>query len=243
MIYLTTNITNQNLICLCWAIFLLSCSSTTKRNLAYEIHGIDVSRYQLDINWVEVLKDSIQFVFVKTTEGGDYQDPNYAQQWKALERLPVKRGAYHFFLPKTPVQDQIDNFYLHARLSAGDLPPVVDFERTQNLPAPQIESQLTFMLDGLEDKYGVKPIIYTNLKLYFGHIAGRFDEYPIWIARYSDRSPKLSSQYTWTFWQYSNRGRVKGIQGPVDLNVFRGSQKQLEALCLKEDPHNTGDAF
>lgn len=243
MIPIATNIIKTTLISICCLICLFSCSEITERNMAYELHGIDISRYQGNINWDQVESDTVHFVFMKATEGGDYQDPNYINNWKSSQGKNFKRGAYHFFLPKTSTKEQIDNFYLNSKLAKGDLPPVVDFETTQGLQSDQIQDRLSDMLEGLEGKYSVKPIIYTNLKLYFGYIAGRFDQYPIWIARYGDRSPNLSSQFTWTFWQYAKNGRINGIKGNVDLNVFRGSNYQLEAMCLKEDPYSAYDAF
>ena len=219
------------------------CQQETERNTDYKVHGIDVSRYQGNIDWKKVAKDTIHFAFIKATEGGDYQDPNFKVNWKSLENSTIKRGAYHFFIPTTDPKKQLDNFYLNVSLKPGDLPPVVDFETTKGLSNQRIHKRLKMFVEGLEEKYNVKPIIYTNLKLYYAHIAGRFDHNPIWIARYNKRSPLLSGNQTWTIWQYGDRGRVDGIHGYVDLNVFDGSLQDLDTLGLKEDPFATQDAL
>jgi len=70
------------------------------------------------------------------------------------------------------------------------------------------------------------------LHFYNRHLAGYFSEYPLWIARYHRREPSLACGTDWVFWQYGHRGRLEGIAGPVDFNVFHGSLEQLEALCL-----------
>ena len=239
-------VTPTNILKLCIlfqiAIGVKSCTVNTERHPDYTIHGIDVSRYQGDIDWDKVISDSIHFVFIKATEGGDYIDPMYTKHRKALEYRPVKKGAYHFFIPRTDPKRQVDNFYLNSRLSEGDLPPVLDFEKTQGLSIELIQDRLRSVLNGLQQKYDTKPIIYTNLKLYYAHIAGRFDQYPVWIARYDKKAPNLG-QKSWTFWQYGDRGQIQGIQGFVDFNVFAGTWSDLDEICLKKDPYHTQDAL
>jgi len=124
------------------------------------------------------------------------------------------------------------NYSSLVSLQKGDLPPVLDFEVTGSLNDQEINTILTDLLLLLQNHYQTKPIIYTNLKLYNRYIANNFDDYPIWIARYSDETPILTHGKSWTFWQYGNRGRVSGIVGDVDLNVFNGSLDELNSLCL-----------
>ena len=71
-------------------------------------------------------------------------------------------------------------------------------------------------------------------------IAGNFDEYPIWIARYSTSDPTLTFGNSWIFWQYGNRGYVKGIEGYVDLNVFNGRLEDLEKMRLGQAAYLSG---
>ena len=90
-------------------------------------------------------------------------------------------------------------------------------------------------LDMTEIHYGIRPIIYTNVKFYNKYLVGYFDEYPMWIARYNDYSqPELATGKNWHFWQYGNRGRIKGIKGNVDFNVFHGSIAELEEMTVAE---------
>src|SRR5665213_1732581 len=71
-------------------------SAGVARAFAMPIQGIDVSKYDGDIDWTAVKKAGISFAYIKTTEGGDYSDPMFGQNWKASEAAGVMRGAYHF---------------------------------------------------------------------------------------------------------------------------------------------------
>ena len=87
-------------------------------------------------------------------------------------------------------------------------------------------------LEIIETKYQIRPIIYTNLKFYNNHLADFLSEYPIWIARYNRFfEPLLINGQEWIFWQYGNRGRLEGINGDVDFNVFQGTIEELNDLC------------
>jgi lysozyme len=91
-----------------------------------------------------------------------------------------------------------------------------------------------------EITYGVKPIIYTNLKFYYQHLAGQFDDYPYWLARYGSKEPTVGPAHKLTFWQYGDRGAVAGINGPVDLNVFIGDRPAFDTLLIRAPEAFTG---
>ena len=114
----------------------------------------------------------------------------------------------------------------------GDLPPVLDFEVTNDVAKAEIIQQLQTWLDIIEAHYKIRPIIYTNQKLYLNYLLNHFKEYPIWMARYNTVEPTMLSSKEWSFWQYGNKGTVKGIKGFVDLNVFKGKLLDLEDMSL-----------
>ena len=62
----------------------------------FAIHGIDVSRYQGDIDWRRVKRAGTEFAWIKATEGGDYVDPKFMENWNQARAAGVPRGAYHF---------------------------------------------------------------------------------------------------------------------------------------------------
>ncbi len=214
--------------------FCFSCKGITERKDGYAVHGIDISRYQQVVDWSSIDEEDIQFAFVKATEGEEHVDSLFHRNWEALQNKNIKRGAYHFYRPSISAQIQFRNFTDQVVLEAGDLPPVIDFEATGNLNDAQIKSSLKELILLMQDHYNTHPIIYTNLKLHKRYIAHTFEEYPIWIARYNSKTPLLNDGTSWTFWQYGNRGRVNGIEGHVDLNVFSGSMSELNALCIQK---------
>jgi lysozyme len=205
---------------------------------SYSIHGIDVSKHQQNINWQQVVDMrvkgvKISFVFIKASEGASRIDNNFQKNWKEVEQIGLLRGAYHFFRPVKSPKIQADMFISQVRLKTGDLPPVVDVENANLQSTAKICQNLQKFLDLLEDEYNVKPIIYSNLSFYTRHLAGKFTEYPIWIAYYLEDPFEMPDEKNWSFWQYSESGNVNGIKGKVDFNVFHGSLKQLKALCKK----------
>ena len=195
----------------------------------FPVHGLDVSHYQSQIDW-EGVADQYAFVFVKALEGTTLQDISFSQHWQQLKGLPIRRGAYHYFLPATPATEQAKAFIKLVALRRGDLPPVIDVEVTQGVAPKVLVRGVRQWLQIVESHYQVKPVIYTSQAFYQQYLKGKLDEYPIWVARYSFFSPDLNTK--WHFWQYSDRGKVKGITGRVDLNVFSGSLSDLEQMCL-----------
>lgn len=205
----------------------------------YTVHGIDVSKHQEHIDWKRVAamksKDiSIAFTFIKATEGITRRDQKFKYNWEQAGKNKLFRGAYHYYYPSRDAYLQAENFILLVKLSKGDLPPVVDIEVSNGKSSEEIRKGLQSFLDHLEKHYKVKPIIYTGINFYNTHLAGKFDNYPLWIAGYFDHDRFYNEFETpWTFWQHSERGKVDGIKGKVDFNVFKGNKQKLEKLCLQ----------
>ncbi len=211
---------------------LWACDQHTIRRYDYTVHGIDISHYQSFINWDTVVAQEVHFAFVKATEGLSMSDTMFCYNWSEMKRVGIKRGAYHFYRPTLSPREQADHFSRMVEMEYGDLPPVLDVEVLDGVSKTILINGIRTWLYQVEIRYNVKPIIYTNLKFYNRILAGHFDDYPIWIARYSFREPTLACGRDWHFWQYGNRGRIKGIHGDVDFNVFNGTELDLEQLCL-----------
>jgi lysozyme len=132
-----------------------------------------------------------------------------------------------------PAAAQASNFLNWIKLDDGDLAPVLDVEVLDGVSPVALRAGIQTWLDMVEENYKIKPIIYTYQKFFNNYLAGHFPDYPIWIARYSSwRSPNLSAGNQWSFWQYGNKGRLQGINGDVDFNVFRGDLAELDNYCL-----------
>jgi len=204
----------------------------------YTVHGIDISKHQGTIDWKRVSKMKkndirISFAFIKATEGITRQDHKFETNWKQAGQNGLLRGAYHFYYPSRDAVKQADNFIKVVKLSKGDLPPVVDIELSNGKNAKKICADLQVFIDKIEKHYDVKPIIYTNINFYNTYLIGSFDDYPLWIAGYFDHD-RFYNEFTtpWILWQHSERGKVDGIRGNVDFNVFKGSLEKLEKMRI-----------
>ena len=198
---------------------------------AVSLQGIDVSHYQKRIQWDTVVsKQLVDFAFVKATEGADYSDSLFCRNWSELRRVGVRRGAYHFFRAYGCGYQQALHFLQAVEMQPGDLAPVLDIETTDGMSTEIIVEEARVWLETVEQHLKIKPIIYTNQKFYERHLAGSFDPYPLWVARYSTEHPAVTGRL-WDFWQYSNKGCVEGISERVDLNVFTGTPAMLDRLC------------
>lgn len=195
----------------------------------FPVRGIDASRYQGVIDWEAVAAAGMRFAFIKATEGGDLRDPRFADNWREAAEADVVRGAYHFFTFCTPGALQAANFIATVPVEANVLPPAVDVEFAGNCRSWEsieaIRGELAVMLDELERAYTVKPIVYFTRESYERLLDGYVTGHPTWARSLFGR-PR--GRYgTWTFWQYAHNGRVPGIEGLVDLNVFSGSANDL----------------
>lgn len=205
--------------------------------MRYSIHGIDVSRHNARIDWSRVQRTEadgvrVQFVFIKATEGATMADKSFDKNWKEAQRVTLHRGAYHFYHPTRDPLKQARNFIRHVTLRPGDFAPVVDFEVVNGQSDKTIVDGLRLWLETTEAHYQVRPIIYTNGNLYRRYIKGNLDDYPLWIADYSTSHPGRYDADKLYFWQHNQRGRLQGIRGQVDFNVFVGDESRMREVCL-----------
>lgn len=202
----------------------------------FGIHGIDVSKYQSAIGWPQVAemkvdKVKIGFVFIKATEGIGNIDPYFKRNWRGANQAGLVCGAYHFFIATKSGKAQAQNFIEMTELTNGNLRPVLDIEHTYGTPKAILQQRVADWLDAVEKAYGVKPIIYTNINFYLNFLAGRFDGYPLWVAHYfADNRPRITRE--WSFWQHSEKGKVNGIRGMVDFNVFKGDSADFNKYLI-----------
>ncbi|WP_347159939.1 glycoside hydrolase family 25 protein [Pontibacter chitinilyticus] len=209
--------------------------STAAKSSAVSIKGVDVSRWQKEIDWEQVKGADVTFAFVKATQGDFRLDPYFTRNWEETKRMGIKRGAYHFFKPEAPVEGQIELFKSTVTLEPGDLPPVLDVEVSEpKMTSTQLRQNIRTWLEAITQYYGVKPIIYTSQNYYRRYLQGYFPEYHFWIARYSEVKPEIHHTDSWMFWQYTDSGSISGINSAVDINFFAGDLETLSQLCMPE---------
>jgi lysozyme len=209
----------------------------------YPIHGIDVSKYQGDVDWSAVAGSGVKFAWIKATEGGDHVDAKFQANWEGAKAAGVARGAYHFvYWCRSPLEE-VRWFEQNVPVEADALPPVLDVESDSEsrtchkyLEPQQTAADIKMMLKHMESHFGKKPIIYTSVDFYQAILSqGDFSGYAMWVrsTKYHP-SVKYGSQ-PWAFWQYQADGRIPGIAGKVDRNVFYGSRDEWDKFLASQE--------
>ena len=201
----------------------------------HSVYGIDVSRHQGEIDWEALKKGNhpdapISFVYVKASEGSDFKDKKFEQNFENARKHGFMRGAYHYFSTTSSGVSQANLFISMVKLRPGDLPPVLDIEEKPKNKKKYIE-EVKIWLKKVEEHYGVKPIVYASSKYKKKYLDDPFfKEYPSWVAHYY--IPELTDGEEWLMWQCTDIGVIPGIKEKVDINIFNGSEKQLKELLL-----------
>ncbi len=204
----------------------------------YDVVGIDVSRYQGNIDWDIMSSQNVSFAFIKATEGSNHVDKYFTTNWESVSKTSILPAPYHFLSFDSSGITQAENFISTVGKKSQMLPPVADVEFYGNYyNAPPSCETVFEILDSflfeLERFYGVKPIIYATYEAYELYIKDRYNEYPLWIRNVYFH-PVFLGITNWQFWQYSDDGMLAGHEGSaIDLNIFRGSKKELEELLIK----------
>lgn len=207
------------------------------------IQGIDVARYQENVDFQAARSAGIHFVFMKATEGKDYIDPNFRVNWERARDAGMPRGAYHFMTWCSLASEQAAWFVQNVPSDPSSLPPVLDLEwnnysscKTKPNRADALE-KIRLMLEAMERHTGKLPIIYTDMNFHRDVLEGEYFPNTFWLRSTAAEPHERYKNRPWTFWQYTQTGVVRGVRGEVDRNVFYGSQEDwLRFLYTGCDP-------
>ena len=198
--------------------------------------GIDISHWQGDIDWTQVRSAGKTFAFMKASEDIDFVDTTYGLNRARAKAAGFVIGAYHFAQPDPSPGDaaaEADHFLDTAGIADGDLPPVLDLERTGGLTPTALRDWAAAYLERIRERTGVRGVIYTSPNFWGNNMAGT-DWFAtngyrvVWVAHWTTApGPTVPASdwagFGWTFWQYTSSGSVPGITGRVDLDRFDGS--------------------
>ena len=215
----------------------------------YEIHGIDISHHQGTIDWQELQdnglidKFPVRFIMIKATEGATKVDENFIDNFYQAREYGFTRGAYHFYSVHSPAKAQAEFFIQNVKLENGDLPPVLDVEhKPKEQTDEEFKESVLLWLNMVESHYGVKPVIYTYYKFKTKYLSDSvFDSYPYWIAHYYVE--KVEYTGAWKFWQHTDVGKLPGIKGYVDFDIYNGSYYDLRKMTIGAREHIGEDAY
>ena len=168
------------------------------------VKGVDISHWQGAIDWNKVAASGQAFGITKATEGVTFKDPLFQTNWAGINAAGMVRGAYHFFRPADSGIQQAD-FFLRTvgTFAEGDLPPILDWEVTDNVSNAVDVSEVQDFVDEVRARTGLTTILYTSARFLgtvgnptqFGNLL------PLWDANWNVSCPNIPGSWTkWTFW-------------------------------------------
>lgn len=202
---------------------------------ASTVSGVDVSTYQGVVDWAAVKASGRAFAIARVSDGTRTLDNQFARNWRGIKAAGLVRGVYQYFRPGQDAVAQADLVITQVNAAGGfdaaDLPVVLDLETADGQSTATVRARAQAWLDRIEARTGSKPIVYTAAFM-TATIGNGFVSYPLWVANYGVACPSMPSNWTeWRFWQSGSTGRVPGISGNVDVDVFNGTLAQLRAFA------------
>jgi len=210
--------------------------------------GIDVSRFQDEIDWERVGRTKVEFAFVQASRGDGLDcsvvpdrcgaDEFYGANYEGARAAGLRVGAYHRAFAGGGGREETKN---DARAEAnlfvdqvgelrdGDLLPALDVETPfGGLSEKGLRRWIRAWLDRVRSRLGAKPIVYTNSSSWLATGDTRLFArrgHPLWVANFGVDSPAVPAANWdgegWSVWQFTSSGRVSGIEGSVDRDRIR----------------------
>jgi lysozyme len=205
---------------------------------AMPIQGIDVARYQGAIDFDGVYRSGVRFVYMKGTEGKDYVDPAFRDNWRRARASGMAHGVYHFMTWCSTAAEQARWFVKNVPNDPTALPPVLDLEWNNHSSCKNkwdkqnILEKIRVMLDVMERHTGKMPIIYTDIAFHRDILAGEHFDNAFWLRSTAAEPHERYSSRQWMFWQWTQTGTVKGVRSEVDRNAFFGDENDWTVFLL-----------
>lgn len=188
-----------------------------------QYRGIDISEFQGEIDFEEVRRSGIEAVYIRVG-AGEYTDEYFAENYERAKAAGLKIGFYHYVTARS-VEEGRRQARFFASLAAGREPNMrlaMDFEYFGSLSVSQINAISEAYLDELTALTKREAVIYSDLSnarnIFSRALA---EKYPLWAAQYGADEPSANGKWReWVGFQYTDEGRVGGIYGNVDRNIF-----------------------
>ena len=198
----------------------------------------DVARYQGAIDFPKVYASGVHFVYIKATEGKDYVDPAFADNWRKARASGMAHGAYHFMTWCSTAAEQAAWFRKMVPADEDALPPVLDLEWNNasscknRFSKADVLEKIRVMLKAMEEHTGKLPIIYTDITFNRDILSGEHFDNPFWVRSTAADPPDRYGSRRWMFWQWTQTGTIRGVRTEVDRNVFYGDENDWIVFLL-----------
>jgi len=205
---------------------------------ALPIQGMDVARYQGAIDYTKVYAAGVHFVYMKATEGKDYVDPAFADNWRRARQSGMAHGAYHFMTWCSTAAQQAAWFVKNVPNDPTALPPVLDLEWNHDsscknkFPKADVLEKIRVMLAAMEKHTGKLPIIYTDMTFHHDILEGEHFDNAFWLRSTAAEPPQRYGNRRWMMWQWTQTGVLNGVVGEVDRNAFYGDENDWTVFLL-----------
>ena len=203
--------------------FLLTGCCENKAVHVQEMNGIDISHFQGLVDWNQLQDQSIQFVIIKASQGNHYIDKHYQSNWKKSQSTTLWRGAYHYLDPEYSGISQALHFIKTTQGNFGEFAPVVDLEAFEDKKVEDVIGVLAEYLAIIEQKTGCLAIIYTSPNFWRQLDDHDYGRHALWLADYAEKPQIPNGWKTWSMWQYTNKGKIQGINGLIDKSKLHYS--------------------
>lgn len=200
------------------------------------IPGIDVSKWNGDIDWKTVKSTgSAAFAMIRSSYGYEDTDPKLADNVKGCEENDIPYGFYHYMYARTVKEAHMEAAYFLNVISgySPEYPVVLDIEESfyDGMSKELVTDIVVAFMEDLENA-GYYAMIYSYAKFFDDNlIYDRIADYDIWVACWGDESKLFENfSYHYGMWQYSETGKLDGIEEYVDLNYcykdYKGTIKK-----------------
>ncbi|MHB1102475.1 MAG: glycoside hydrolase family 25 protein [Devosia sp.] len=209
-----------------------------QRARSLPVQGLDVARYQGRIDFAAARAGGTRFVYMKSSEGKDYIDPNFHDNWRRAREAGMARGVYHFMTWCSLASEQAEWFVRNVPNDPDALPPVLDLEwnnqsKCKNRHAREdILEKVRVMLAAMEAHTGKVPIIYTDINFHREILAGEQFDNAFWLRSTAAEPQQKYPGRQWLFWQWTQTGTMSGVKVEVDRNAFYGSADEWIMFLL-----------
>lgn len=194
-----------------------------KRGVYVTMNGIDVSQWQGYIDFEAVRGAGIELVYIKASEGTDFVDPFFYRNYANAKNAGLPVGFYHYLTAGDASQARQEAYHfvsvVEGLVNEGKL--VMDIEDIGGMDREEVNEIAQAFLQGVEEFSNKIPAIYADDVTAAELLAPELTRYPLWIAQYDVEEPDQDKPgESWAGWQYTDMGRVAGVQGNVDRDIF-----------------------